>query len=58
MTKHPRTSKPGTPPPRSARITVLVSPEEVETLNRISHELGVSRADVLRRPLHPLKREA
>jgi hypothetical protein len=40
-------------PPRSKRITILVSPAEDAALAEAARQKGVSRSDVLREPLRP-----
>ena len=41
-----------TPPPRSRRVTVLLSPDELAIADELARAQGVSRSDVLRQPLY------
>ena len=39
-------------PPRSRRVTVLLSPDELAIADELARAQGVSRSDVLRQPLY------
>ena len=41
-----------TNPPRSRRVTVLLSPDELAVADELARAQGVSRSDVLRQPLY------
>ena len=41
-----------TNPPRSRRVTVLLSPDELAIADELARAQGVSRSDVLRQPLY------
>jgi hypothetical protein len=41
-----------TNPPRSRRVTVLLSPDELAIADELARAQGVSRSDVMRGPLY------
>ncbi len=41
-----------TTPPRSRRVTVLLSPDELAIADELARAQGVSRSDVLRQPIY------